>query len=33
VGRYSITKRRKEVEREVASRLKVRLAGPDGLVV
>jgi putative SOS response-associated peptidase YedK len=29
VGRYSITKRRKDVEREVASRLKVRLAGDE----
>jgi putative SOS response-associated peptidase YedK len=27
VGRYSITKRRKDVEREVASKLRVRLAG------
>jgi putative SOS response-associated peptidase YedK len=29
MGRYSITKRRKDVEREVASRLRVRLAGGD----
>jgi putative SOS response-associated peptidase YedK len=27
IGRYSITKRRKDVEREVASRLQVRLSG------
>jgi putative SOS response-associated peptidase YedK len=27
IGRYSITKRRKDVEREVASKLKVRLGG------
>jgi putative SOS response-associated peptidase YedK len=29
IGRYSITKRRKDVEREVASRLQVRLRGGD----
>jgi putative SOS response-associated peptidase YedK len=29
MGRYSITKRRKDVEREVASRLRVRLGGGD----
>ena len=29
MGRYSITKRRKDVEREVASRLRVRLGGDD----
>ena len=29
MGRYSITKRRKDVEREVASRLHVRLGGGD----
>jgi putative SOS response-associated peptidase YedK len=29
MGRYSITKRRKDVEREVASKLQVRLAGGD----
>jgi putative SOS response-associated peptidase YedK len=31
IGRYSITKRRKDVEREVASRLRVRLGGGDEL--
>jgi putative SOS response-associated peptidase YedK len=29
IGRYSITKRRKDVEREIASRLRVRLGGGD----
>jgi putative SOS response-associated peptidase YedK len=29
IGRYSITKRRKDVEREIASRLRVRLRGGD----
>jgi putative SOS response-associated peptidase YedK len=29
MGRYSITKRRKDVEREVASRLRVRLRGDE----
>jgi putative SOS response-associated peptidase YedK len=29
IGRYSITKRRKDVEREVASKLRVRLRGGD----
>ena len=29
MGRYSITKRRKDVEREVASKLRVRLGGGD----
>jgi putative SOS response-associated peptidase YedK len=29
IGRYSITKRRKDVEREVASKLRVRLGGGD----
>jgi putative SOS response-associated peptidase YedK len=29
IGRYSITKRRKDVEREVASKLRVRLRGDD----
>jgi putative SOS response-associated peptidase YedK len=29
IGRYSITKRRKDVEREIASRLRVRLSGGD----
>jgi putative SOS response-associated peptidase YedK len=29
IGRYSITKRRKDVEREVASRLRVRLRGEE----
>jgi putative SOS response-associated peptidase YedK len=29
IGRYSITKRRKDVEREVASKLRVRLTGAD----
>jgi putative SOS response-associated peptidase YedK len=29
IGRYSITKRRKDVEREIASRLKARLGGGD----
>jgi putative SOS response-associated peptidase YedK len=29
IGRYSITKRRKDVEKEIASRLRVRLGGGD----
>jgi putative SOS response-associated peptidase YedK len=29
IGRYSITKRRKDVEKEIASRLKVRLGGGE----
>jgi putative SOS response-associated peptidase YedK len=29
IGRYSITKRRKDVEREVAAKLRVRLGGRD----
>jgi putative SOS response-associated peptidase YedK len=30
VGRYSITKRRKDVEREIAAKLRVRLASGEG---
>jgi putative SOS response-associated peptidase YedK len=29
IGRYSITKRRKDVEKEIAAKLRVRLGGPD----
>ena len=30
VGRYSVTKKRKDVEKEIAARLRVRLAGDEG---